>query len=73
VLGLTTQDRFLIANGLLEEFDGAAREAAAARRRLQALQLLHPLGMGRAFRVLALAKGLDPPPRLRGLVDPFAR
>jgi len=73
VLGLTTQDRFLIGNGLLEEFDGAARDPAAVRRRLKALQLLHPLGMGRMFRVLALGKGLDPPPRLSGLVDPFAR
>jgi SAM-dependent MidA family methyltransferase len=73
MLGVTTQDRFLIGNGLLEEFEGAERDPRAVRRRLQALQLLHPFGMGRAFRVLALSKGLDPPPRLGGLVDPFAR
>ena len=73
VLGLTTQDRFLIGNGLLEEFEGGQRDPSAVKRRLQALQLLHPLGMGRAFRVLALSKGLEPPPRLSGLVDPFAR
>jgi hypothetical protein len=29
--------------------------------------------MGRMFRVLVLAKGIDPSPLLAGLVDPFGR
>jgi SAM-dependent MidA family methyltransferase len=77
VLGLTTQDRFLIGNGLLDEFDqqdaAAARDPARVKRRLQAMQLLHPLGMGRIFRVLVLGRGLGPGARLAGLADPFAR
>jgi SAM-dependent MidA family methyltransferase len=74
LLGLTTQDRFLIGNGLLEAFEqqeGAARnDPRRVKERLQALQLIHPDGMGRAFKVLVLAKGCSP--RLRGLSDPFA-
>jgi SAM-dependent MidA family methyltransferase len=77
VLGRTTQDRFLIANGILEAFEssaGRARPGAAeVKRRMQAMQLIHPSGMGRAFQVLLLAQGCDPPPPLAGLVDPFAR
>jgi SAM-dependent MidA family methyltransferase len=75
VLGSTTQDRFLVANGILEEFDtpdlAAARDVRRVKARLQAMQLIHPEGMGRAFRVLVLAKG-RPPRTLQGLVDPFA-
>lgn len=75
VLGRTTQDRFLVANGILEAFEqpDAARlqDPAAAKRRLQAMQLIHPEGMGRRFKVLVLSKGCEPPPRLAGLIDPF--
>jgi SAM-dependent MidA family methyltransferase len=69
----TTQDRFLIASGILAEEDPADRSLASVRRRLQAKQLIHPEGMGRAFRVLLLAKGLDAPPSLSALRDPFSR
>jgi SAM-dependent MidA family methyltransferase len=77
VLGLTTQDRFLIGNGILEAFanqDPAdLQNPARARARLQAMQLIHPSGMGRMFKVLMLAKNCDPPPDLAGMHDPFAR
>jgi SAM-dependent MidA family methyltransferase len=76
-LGLTTQDRFLIANGLLEAFeqaDEAARHAPRqVARRLAALRLLHPQAMGRRFKVLVLAKGCARGTPLDGLRDPFAR
>ena len=75
ILGTTTQDRFLIANGILDAFDVADAEWGRPRRvkqRLQAMQLIHPNGMGRMFKVLMLAKGCDPPPELNGLRDPFA-
>lgn len=76
VLGLTTQDRFLIANGLLDAFSVEAGDWAAPGRtksRLQAMQLIHPFGMGRTFRVLGVSRGLGPPPVLRGFSDPFGR
>jgi SAM-dependent MidA family methyltransferase len=77
VLGTTTQDRFLVANGILEEFEqpdlDAARDPRRVKRRMQAMQLIHPQGMGRRFRVLLVSKGCDPAPRLSGLDDPFAR
>ena len=73
VLGLTTQDRFLISNGILDAFrpDDPARlhDPQRVKQRLQAMQLIHPSGMGRRFKVLALAKGCDPV--LTGLRDPF--
>jgi SAM-dependent MidA family methyltransferase len=76
VAAFTTQDRFLIANGILEAFaaadEPAWRRPSAVKRRLQALSLIHPERMGRAFKVLALARGL-PALDLRGLADPFAR
>jgi len=75
VLGCTTQDRFLIQNGILEAFeagDGAWAGADRVRGRLRAMQLLHPSGMGRAFRVLMFSKGLGPL-ELAGLADPFGR
>lgn len=75
VLGLTTQDRFLIGNGILEAFDPPAphrtQDPRLAKRRLQALQLIHPSGMGRRFKVLVLSRGIEPPPALAGLADPF--
>jgi SAM-dependent MidA family methyltransferase len=77
VLGLTTQDRFLVANGVLEEFEQpdlqTERDPRKVKRRLQAMQLIHPEGMGRTFKVLVMSKGCDPPPRLSGLEDPFSR
>lgn len=76
VLGLTTQDRFLLANGILEQFqdEDEARWARPdrVRDRLLAMPLIHPGAMGRRFRVLVLAKGLERSPRIRGLADPFA-
>jgi SAM-dependent MidA family methyltransferase len=73
-LGLTTQDRFLIANGILETFrpdePDRLHDARRVKARLQALQLIHPEGMGRRFKALALAKGCRP--ELTGLRDPFA-
>jgi SAM-dependent MidA family methyltransferase len=76
VLGQTTQDRFLVANGILEEFEQpdleTARDPRRVKRRLQAMQLIHPEGMGRSFRVLMLSKACDGPTDLSGLVDPFA-
>ncbi len=77
VLSRTTQDRFLIANGVLarfqEEDPARWRDPSEVRRRLLALQLIHPQGMGRIFKVLVLSKGVDPPPSLRGLEDPFGK
>ena len=43
------------------------------KQRMQAMQLIHPMGMGRAFKILMLSKGFDPPPALSGMADPFAR
>lgn len=68
----TTQDRFLIASGILDADSGEDRSVPAVRRRLQVKQLVHPEGMGRAFKVLLLAKGLDAPPALSVLKDPFS-
>ena len=77
VLGYTTQDRFLIGNGILEAFtDQQAdhlQDPRRVRSRLQAMQLIHPQGMGRAFKVLVLAKNCRPRADLSGLHDPFAR
>lgn len=77
VLGLTTQDRFLIANDALAAFDETDetrwRDPANVRERLRVLQLIHPEGMGRIFKVLVLSKGIRPSTDLNGLSDPFAR
>jgi SAM-dependent MidA family methyltransferase len=74
VLGLTTQERFLIANGIVEMFEDQdpqkLQDPQRAKRRLQAMQLIHPFGMGRAFKVLALGKGC-PATRLAAFADPF--
>jgi SAM-dependent MidA family methyltransferase len=76
LVGRTTQDRFLIANGLIGTFqpreEDRPHDPARVRERLCNLQLIHPLGMGRRFQVLVLSKGVTPVPALRGLVDPFA-
>ena len=71
-LGITTQDRFLIATGILDGLD--AQEGgmlAATKRRLQAKQLIHPDGMGRMFKVAVFSKGFGSAPSLRGLDDPL--
>jgi len=68
---MTTQDRFLVANGILDGLDAKDDSLAATKRRLQAKQLLHPGGMGTAFKVAVFAKGLSPVPVLHGLRDPF--
>lgn len=77
VLGRTTQDRFLIAHGILAPFDepDADRwnDPARVRERLKILQLIHPAGMGRTFHIVILAKGVDPRAKITGLQDPFAR
>jgi len=77
VLGRTTQDRFLIAHGILAPFDerDADRwnDPARVQERLRILQLIHPAGMGRTFHVVILAKGVNPRAEITGLQDPFAR
>jgi SAM-dependent MidA family methyltransferase len=77
LVGGTTQDRFLVANGILRWFTDAAPDTwgrpEEVLRRRQALQLLHPDGMGRRFKVLVLAKGDVGEGALQGLADPFAR
>ena len=75
VLGFTTQDRFLLANGLTEVFEDQRgddlHKPQKARARQQAMQLIHPGGMGRSFKVMLLAKDCRPT-GLSGLIDPFA-
>ena len=71
LLAMTTQDRFLVANGILEGLDAKDDSLAATKRRLQAKQLLHPGGMGTTFKVAVFAKGVSPVPVLHGLRDPF--
>lgn len=77
VLGLTTQDRFLIGNGILEAFEQAEparlQDPQRARERLSAMQLIHPSGMGRTFKVLLLGRDCPETLDLSGLHDPFAR
>ena len=72
-LGVTTQDRFLLALGLADRIVdlAASSRAADVRRRLAMMSLVHPEVMGRVFRVLVQAKGV-PAARLTGLLDPFA-
>ena len=71
-VGRVTQDRFLVANGILDDLPGEGDASPeATQRRMQAKQLLHPYGMGRVFQVAAFAKGIAPAPVLRGLADPF--
>ena len=71
-LGTTTQDRFLVASGILDGLDDERQEGVAAvKRRLQAKQLIHPDGMGRAFKFAIFAKGMEFAAPLAGLRDPF--
>jgi SAM-dependent MidA family methyltransferase len=71
MLAVTTQDRFLVAGGILEGMDDGDRSLDALKRRLQAKQLIHPAGMGTTFKVAVFSKGIVPPPELRSLRDPF--
>ncbi len=76
-LALTTQDRFLVANGILDRFkvrdEADWRDPGSVERRMKAMQLIHPEGMGRMFQVLVLYRGEGEPPDLDGLADPFGR
>lgn len=76
-VGHTTQDRLLIANGILEQFDEIDEEAyhdpAAIEARWRVKQLIQPGGMGRRFQAWVFCKGFDNVPTLSGLADPFAR
>jgi len=75
--GHTTQDRFLIANGILESFeqmdDAAYRDPRRIRERMGIKQLIQSTGMGRMFQAWVFCKGFDTVPPLDGLSDPFAR
>jgi SAM-dependent MidA family methyltransferase len=71
--GIATQESFLMANGILDGLDSDAGGAvAAAKRRLQAKQLIHPHGMGTIFKVAVFTKGVEPKPVVRGVSDPRA-
>ena len=76
-VGHSTQDRFLIANGVLEPFDAideaAYRDPAEIEARWRIKQLIQPGGMGRRFHVWIFCKGFEEIPALSGLSDPFAR
>lgn len=74
--GRTTQDRFLLALGIVEdmmlpaEADAAAESPAALARRLAARSLVMPgAGGGKRFEAACFVRGIDP--GLRGLGDPF--
>jgi SAM-dependent MidA family methyltransferase len=75
--GHTTQDRFLISNGILDDFERMGeteyRDPRRIRERLGIKQLIQPTGMGRMFQVWIFCKGFDAAPALAGLADPFAR
>jgi SAM-dependent MidA family methyltransferase len=72
LLGITTQDRFLIANGILDGLDtDDDGPVSATKRRLQAKQLIHPHGMGTIFKVAVLAKGMETGTVVRGVGAPF--
>jgi SAM-dependent MidA family methyltransferase len=65
--GITTQSRFLIANGILDGLDAdGSTSLAATKRRLEAKQLIHPLGMGTTFKVAVFTKAM-------GDASPMAR
>lgn len=75
-LGATTQDRFLVANGILEAFEsppGRHSDPEQVRARMRAMTLIHPEGMGRAFQVHVFAAGFESAPVVGGLADPFSR
>lgn len=58
-VGITTQSRFLVDNGILDGLDVDEPDAlTATKRRLQAKQLIHPLGMGERFKVGVFSKAV---------------
>ena len=72
VSGITTQDRFLVANGILEGLDSDDDgPVGSTKRRAEVKQLIHPNGMGTMFKVAVLTKGLAPGTLVRGVGDPF--
>jgi SAM-dependent MidA family methyltransferase len=66
--GIASQESFLIANGILDGLDSEdGGPVAAAKRRLQAKQLIHPQGMGKIFKVAVFTKGIESKPVVRGV------
>jgi SAM-dependent MidA family methyltransferase len=64
-VGITTQSRFLMAHGILDGLDAnGSNSLAATKRRLQAKQLIHPLGMGETFKVALFAKAIGDLPAM---------
>lgn len=70
ILGFTTQTQFLLAlvqaSGLAGEIESMTSEVKKLKLRQQLKQLIHPEGMGEAFKVLVQARGVGPA-RLSGL------
>ena len=70
ILGFTTQTQFLLAlvqaSGLASEIESMTSEVKKLKLRQQLKQLIHPEGMGEAFKVLVQARGVGPV-RLSGL------
>ncbi len=71
--GRTTQDRFLLALGIVEDMlaPGDRADAGGLARALAARSLVLPgPGAGKRFEVEVFVRGIEPD--LRGLADPFA-
>ncbi len=70
ILCFTTQTQFLLAlvqaSGLAGEIESMTSEVKKLKLRQQLKQLIHPEGMGEAFKVLVQARGVGPV-RLLGL------
>lgn len=70
ILGFTTQTQFLLAlvqaSGLASEIESMTSEVKKLKLRQQLKQLIHPEGMGEAFKVLVQARGVGQV-RLSGL------
>lgn len=72
LLGFTTQAQFLMGAGLpslLEAVQQQGPDAEAVNATAQAKRLLMPSGMGEAFKVLGLGRGLEAPLAGFGLAD----
>ncbi|ROR34521.1 class I SAM-dependent methyltransferase [Inmirania thermothiophila] len=61
VAGYTTQAQFLLATGLAELAAEAADALTRARRAAEVKRLVMPSEMGEAFKVMALARGIEGP------------
>jgi SAM-dependent MidA family methyltransferase len=70
VAGYTTQERFLIALGEINEFadlyQGSHNEAERLQARMQLKRLIFPGGMGNVFKILIQYRSV-PAPQLTGL------